>query len=833
MDRPAKSGAPGGKSAPGTAGPRAHCVHEALFRQIFEASEDAMLILDGDAFVDCNRAAVRMLRCAGKDALLPAPPWRISPVHQPDGRLSSEKAEEMIRTASRRSFHRFEWMHIRADGEAFPVEVTLTPVELRGRRVLYVVWRDLTEVKRAEAALQASRERLHGALQAMPFPVMLHRRDGRVELVNRAWTEASGYLAEEIPTLHEWRRQGCVAYRDRVRAPAAGGTDDACFAPGDHTIVCKDGGRRTWVFRSTPFAAGGDEPGNITVAVDVTEQRERERTLRQAAQVLACTREGVTVTDARKRILRVNRAFTEITGYSEDEVRGRTPKILSSGHHDRSFYEAMWRSIAETGCWEGEIWNRKKSGEIYPEWLTISAVRDERGEVINYVGVFSDITHIKRSESELEYLAHYDPLTGLPNRALFLSLLQRAIARAKRHDDRLALLFCDLDRFKAVNDSFGHRAGDELLRVMGVRLRRRLRAEDVVARLGGDEFVVLMESFEGHRDPARVAEDLADLVCEPARVGEGTEVFAGVSIGISLFPDDADDAETLLQHADAAMHLGKQQVHARYSFYTRALTERAQNRLALEADLRRGLEQRQLTVHFQPLVSVPEERIVGAEALVRWQHPALGLIPPGRFIGLAEDTGLIIPLGQEVLRQACAEAARWHAAGFQGMRLAVNLSAAQLRDPELADKVRAVLQESGFDPRCLEFELTESVLMARDEVSYRLLSALRGLGTRLSIDDFGAGYSSLAYLQELGADTLKIDRRFIRHVAEDASSAQIVSAIVVMGHALGMEVLAEGVETRAQLGCLNTAGCDLFQGFLVSPGLPAAEFRALLERAPA
>lgn len=805
--------------------------YDALFREVFESSEDAIFILDDDTFIDCNPAAIRMLGCASKEELLPAFPWELSPELQADGRPSEEKAEEMIRIAHERNFHRFEWMHTRASGEEFPVEVTLTPVSLEGKHVLHVVWRDITEQKRAEQKLRENEERFRNVARVTTDVIW----DWDLHTDAVWWSEGMqqqfGYLPEELePDSSSWTQRIHPDDRERVTT----GIYDLINGSGtewrdEYRFLCSDGSIAEIMDRGIVIRDDAGEAlrmvGGMT---DVTEQRHYELQLRQAAHVLASTREGVIITDLDKRILSVNQAFTDITGYTEKEVLGKTPAVLSSGYHDKFFYEAMWRSIIETGHWQGEIWNRRKLGDIFPEWLTISAVHDEQGNITNYVGVFSDISHIKKSENKLERLKHYDPLTELPNRDLFMTLLHQAIGRMKRRQGRLSLLYCDIDRFKPINDSLGHRAGDQVLQEMAKRLQDRLRTEDILARLSADEFVVLIESLEDHDAAGHLAQDLVRLADEPMALDDGTEVRVGMSIGIAMFPEDGVNPETLLQSADTAMNQAKRTQHEHYSFYTPGLTELAQERMQMEADLRYALDQEQLMVYFQPVLSVSNKIIMGVEALARWRHPEQGMIPPDRFIPLAEESGLIGQLGEQVMRQACTLVADWHKKGYGKLRLAINISANQLQDPHLVSKITAVLTDTGFDPEYLEVELTESILMPQGDRSRQALQDIGALGVRLAIDDFGTGYSSLAYLQEIAADTLKIDRCFITNITHNLQSAQIASTIIAMGRNLGMEVVAEGVETAEQLDYLRTQGCDLFQGFLISAPVSAEEFQALI-----
>lgn len=568
------------------------------------------------------------------------------------------------------------------------------------------------------------------------------------------------------------------------------------------------------------------------VASDITGQRQAAERLRQAAAVFTSTQEGVVITDLEGNVLTINPAFTAITEYPEAEVLGKNMRFLQSGRHNRSFYQALWQALRATGAWQGELWNRRKGGEIYPEWLNISTVRNERGEAVNYVGVFTDISRLKQSETQLEYLAHHDPLTRLPNRLLLLSRLNHVLERARRDETRGAVLFLDLDRFKNVNDSLGHPAGDELLQLAAQRMRGCLRETDTVARLGGDEFVVVLENLAEPENAAGVARALIDRLNAPFVLSSGQEVYIGGSLGISIFPDDGDDADRLIQYADAALYQAKGNGRGTYHFYTESLTASANERLGLETRLRRALDQGELVLHYQPLVSLAEGRIFGVEALVRWQNPDEGLISPDRFIPLAEETGLIVPLGEWVLRTAGARMQAWLEAGLPLDTLAVNFSPRQFQRGDLHERIRAILAQTGLPPRYLEVEITETALMAEGPESEAKLAALKALGVRIAIDDFGTGYSSLAYLKRFPIDKLKVDQGFMRGIPQDSSNMEIASAIIAMARNLKLEVLTEGVETEAQLAFLKRYGCDAAQGYLFSRPVAAEALPPLLEASP-
>lgn len=549
----------------------------------------------------------------------------------------------------------------------------------------------------------------------------------------------------------------------------------------------------------------------------------RTAELRQAATVFESTSEGVVITDPDQKILAVNRAFTEVTGYSEAEMIGQTPTRLKSERHDRQFYASMWQSIRETGNWRGEIWNRRKNGAIYPELLNISEVRDESSTLTNFVGVFSDISALKESEARFEHLAHHDPLTGLPNRLLLHARMEHAVTRASRTRSQFAVLFLDLDRFKTVNDSFGHPVGDLLLQEVARRLTGCVRADDTVARLGGDEFTILLEDLQDPGSATRTATKILETLGEPFDL-DRREVFTSCSIGISLYPDDGADATTLLRNADSAMYKAKEARSKSFHLFTEDISHLARERLEIESGLRRALERDEFVLHYQPQVSLLDGRVVGAEALIRWLHPEKGLIPPGRFIPLAEENGLIEPIGEWVLKSACAENRRWQDAGMASFRVAINVSGRQITNGDLGKLVKDTLDSTGLDPRSLELEITESVFMDQAEVSIQALETLKKLGVSLAIDDFGAGYSSLSYLKRFPIDRLKIDRAFIQEISSNTHDEAIAHAVVTLGHSLQLTVIAEGVETTEQLESLRAQGCDEVQGFLFSRPLPAEQF---------
>ncbi|GKS91865.1 EAL domain-containing protein [Acidovorax sp. SUPP2539] len=556
--------------------------------------------------------------------------------------------------------------------------------------------------------------------------------------------------------------------------------------------------------------------------------RGAEQRQRLATTVVDNAIEGMVVTDANNRILSVNAAFTRLMGYTEAELLGQTPRLFKSGRHDRAFYEALWTELSRTGRWQGEIWNRRKNGEVFPERMSLSTVRDGAGVVTHYVCLFTDISQEHTQRQRLAFLAHNDPLTGLPNRTWFAQRLEEATAQARVSGESMAVLLLNLDRFKDVNDSYGHAVGDEVLRHIARRLESALRPGDLAGRLAGDEVGVLVRNAPSEDEAAAIARTLIAAVAEPWRSPEGFEVVAGASVGISLFPRHGDSAQALLQGAHAAVYGAKERGRGAWCFFSEAMTRAARERLALESRLRAALALGHLQLHYQPQVDIATGRVIGAEALVRWMDPQEGMISPARFIPVAEHSGMIGPLGEWVMHEACRQAQAWRAAGLPGLTMAVNVSPRQFHLTDLAGCAASALSASGYPPTLLELEITEGALAERPEEARQVLLRLRGLGLRMAIDDFGTGYSSLAHLKRFPIDVLKIDQGFIRDLPQNTDDMAICTAIIAMGHSLGLAVLAEGVETPEQLAFLRERGCDRYQGYLCQRPLPAEAFTALL-----
>ncbi|MDH5765909.1 MAG: EAL domain-containing protein, partial [Gammaproteobacteria bacterium] len=558
----------------------------------------------------------------------------------------------------------------------------------------------------------------------------------------------------------------------------------------------------------------------------IQEIARKQQCLNQAQIVFDNTSEGVIITDANARIVSVNNAFTNITGYSENEVIGQNPSMLQSRSHDKEFYKNMWQSINTTGCWRGEVLNRRKNGERYTELLSINSFKDEQGNVIQYVGVITDISSIKDTEHKLKHLAHHDPLTGLPNRLLCNARLEHELQLARRQNHMVVVMFIDLDMFKTINDSLGHILGDELLRKVTERISQYIRDEDTIARLGGDEFVLILGSINNRVDATNFAKNLLSLFSSSFNIS-GHEVFISASVGIALYPDHGNNVDSLLRNADAAMYRAKAEGRNNFQYYTVDLTNKAFERMSQETYLRHALNNNELILHYQPQYSLKTGKMIAVEALIRWLHPELGLVYPDKFISVAEETGLIVPIGEWIIETACRQLNLWGKSAHPSLRMAINLSARQFWKPGLTHVIKNALDNNHLDADRLDLEMTESVIMRDTDITIDTLNCLHSMGVELSIDDFGTGYSSLSYLKRFPINRLKIDRSFVSDITTDKNDADMIHSIIALGHCMKLKVLAEGVETKEQLTFLKQYGCDEVQGYYYSRPLPADELEQL------
>ena len=557
---------------------------------------------------------------------------------------------------------------------------------------------------------------------------------------------------------------------------------------------------------------------------DITAQEKIEKKLKLSDIVFENTNEGILITDNKNNIISINSAFTKITGYEEADIINKNPKVLKSGKHDKEFYEKLWSDLLTTGQFKGEVWNRKKNGEIYPEWLNISIVKDSSGNILNYVAIFSDITKIKKSNERIEYLAHHDPLTNLPNRLLLKARLDQSITRASISKEILALFFIDIDNFKVINDTYGHSIGDKIINLVASRLQKNLRAEDTISRIGGDEFVIVIENIDQERSVEKIANKILDDFKEPIKLQE--YLFdVTISIGISLFPNNSHDAEDLIKHADTAMYSAKNAGRNQFQFYKNEMTSEIFEKIIMKKEISDALKNGDFEVYYQAQINIKENKIVGLEALVRWNYRNGRLILPNEFIAYAEETKLILPLGEFVLKSACNFIKKLQNMNLaQGAIVAVNISSIQIKNCDIFDLILNSLKNSNLDAKYLEVELTESYIMENTEQSLLTLNKLKDLGIKLAIDDFGTGYSSLSYLKKFPIDKLKIDKSFVNELPNNPKDVAIARTIIALAKGLEMKTIAEGVELQKQKDFLEQEECDEIQGWLYGKALRENDF---------
>ncbi|WP_417663164.1 bifunctional diguanylate cyclase/phosphodiesterase [Pseudomonas sp.] len=787
------------------------------FISVFQQCPDIMVIADRKAgtLLEVNQAfeqqfAIRIDEAIGKT------PYELNIWGEPD---ADRTFQEKMANGSLRNL---ELPFRRSNGELFTGLVSAEALNHADNSTLVIVIRDISIIRSTQHLLELSEEKFAKAFHASPDGMLITRaEDGMLLDANEGFAHITGFNAKQVLNrstleLGLWNDPKQRAYILQ-QLQNHGSIRDYTAA-----IRTSTGAVRICEL-SAQFMTIGNETCLLTIARDVTDKHVMQEKLLQAATVFESTAEGVMITDTNQHITAINRAFTEITGFSELETLGNHASMLSSGRHDRSFYAAMWQQLTRNGHWQGEIWNKRKTGEIFPEWLTISAVRNSLNEITHYVGVFADITPLKQAQAKLDHQAHHDSLTGLPNRLLFETRLQAELEKCHASDRHGAVLFMDLDRFKHINDSLGHPIGDQLLKSIAERLKLQLGEQDTVARLGGDEFIILLPELQTRDQAAQTAERL--LACfKQAFIVEQHQFFISASIGLSLYPDDAQDVASLIKNADTAMYQSKAKGRNRLELYTPELSSIATERMNLEIGLRHALEHNQLHVVYQPKFSLNNNQLIGAEALVRWTHPELGEIQPSRFIPIAEECGLILPLGSWMLEQSCKQMASWQATHAPFGAIAVNLAGVQLRQPDLIEMIAALLKRYKLAPELLQLEITESFIMNQTEDALDTLHRLKKLGLQLAIDDFGTGYSSLSYLKRLPLDTLKIDQSFVRGLPQNPHDAAIARAIIALGNSLQLTVIAEGVETKAQAQFLAKAGCEQIQGFFINRPLDAKLF---------
>jgi diguanylate cyclase (GGDEF)-like protein/PAS domain S-box-containing protein len=725
----------------------------------------------------------------------------------------------------------FESRHRHKDGSIFDVEISGYPLVFDSQKVLFNSSRDITGRKHIESQLLLHSTILENVAEGV---FLIRSSDSVIVFTNPQFDKMFGYLKGELVGQHV-----SVVNASTEKSPkeVAEAINKALKKKGkwqgevqskrkDGSIFWTDANVST--FNHSDF-------GKVWVAVqdDITERKLAENLQRIAATAFE-SQEGIMVTDANKNILRVNAAFTAITGYTSEEAVGQTPRLITSGRQDKIFYESMWTHLNQTGTWEGEIWNRRKNGEVYPEHLTITAVKDTDGIITNYVATLTDITLSKAASDEIKHLAFYDPLTHLPNRRLLMDRLQQALAASARSGLSGALLFLDLDHFKTLNDTLGHDVGDLLLQQVAERLNNCVREGDTVARIGGDEFVVLLESLDKQEIEAAahteaVAQKILTVLGYPYHLGT-YEHHSTTSLGATVFNDHEAGLEALLKQADIAMYQSKIEGRNTLRFYDPKMQEAITTRVDMERDLRQAIDQQQFQLYYQMQVNSMGQPL-GAETLIRWIHPERKMIPPLQFIPLAEETGLILPIGQWVLETACAQLGVWHQnVNSQDLILSVNVSAKQFHQANFVTQVQETIRRHGIDPKKLKLELTESMLVRDIDDIIEKMNVLSQMGVRFSLDDFGTGFSSLQYLKKLPLSQLKIDQSFVRDIVTDKSDQAIVRTIIAMAYNLDINVIAEGVETDEQRKFLLDYGCTHYQGYLFGKPVPIDEFEASLRK---
>jgi len=707
------------------------------------------------------------------------------------------------------------------DGQPVPVELTVTLTHWEGEPAGLVFLQDIRERKAAEAALRESEARFR-TLSEVSFEGIFIHDQGRIVDCNPTFSAMLGYTPDEIRRLNVFDLV-TREYHDVIREAMQEGYNTSLEVQAVH----KDGSTFPVEVFGKPLVYQG-RAMRVASVRDLSTRRRSEAQMRKLSGAVEQAADAIMITDRAGTIEYVNPAFERTTGYSRAEAIGRTPRLVKSGRQGAGFYEGLWRTILAGEVFSDVFINRRKDGALYYEEKTITPLKDREGRVTHFISTGKDVTERMQTQERLQYMAQHDALTELPNRLLLLDRLKQSLARARWHQRLVAILFIDLDRFKTINDTLGHEAGDRLLQLLAERFNRAVREGDTVARFGGDEFVILLDDVATEQDVGMVAQKVLDALAAPFNI-ENQGLYITASIGVSLFPGDGEDSGALLKNADVAMYRAKELGKNTYQFYSADMSARAFERLSLETSLRHALERNEFLLYYQPQLDVDSGEIVGVEALLRWRHPDFGLVLPGEFIALLEETGLILPAGEWILQTACAQLRAWHAAGRRKLRLAVNLSPRQVQAPGLVAMVERALNGMRADAGRLELEITEGLLVQHAPATMETFEALRALGVRLAVDDFGTGYSSLSYLRRFPIDTLKIDRSFVHDIPHDPDDSAITTTIIAMAQGLRLEVVAEGVENAAQRDFLRSRGCRLMQGYLFSRPLPPDEITKLLK----
>jgi diguanylate cyclase (GGDEF)-like protein/PAS domain S-box-containing protein len=799
----------------------------ALFGEILEQSLNEIYVFDAESFqfIHVNHGALINLGYSLEEI------HKLTPLDiKTDYNLTTLKALISPLRSGETPRLIFETNHRRKDGSQYAVHVDLQTAFYGEREVFIAIIEDISEQKQVEKILSQERSLLRSIIDSSPDLIFCKDDQGRYIRCNKAVMEFLATTESDIigkTDFEFYPEREARNYRHSDQLTLQHNTSQFY----EETVYGAKGQKGLFETLKTPLKnEAGKTIGVLGISRDISRQYEADKELRLASLVFENSNEGIIITNENNLIITVNPAFTTMTGYSLDDVAGKNPSILSSGEHDQYFYEQMWTQLEQQGFWSGEVQNRRKNGKTYPQWLSISRVENAQQQLQNYVAIMSDISKYREAEQKINFLAHHDVLTSLPNRALLKDRVGQALISAERHRQKLALLYLDLDRFKFINDSLGHAIGDQLLIKVAERLNRQMREEDTVCRTGGDEFIILLPDTDAD-GAGHVAQKLVENITTPFEI-DGNQLFVTVSIGISIYPDNGRDAESLNKHADTAMYRAKQAGRNQYQFFTAEMHSQIVYKLELEHALRFALARNELSLVYQPLVDIKLNKITGAEALIRWNHPELGIISPLEFIPIAEETGMINPIGQWILHTAIGQCKQWVDAGHTDLLIAINLSAVQFNNPLLVTMINTILHEHQLPADNLELEITESVAMINIDLTIKQLKSLADAGIRLSLDDFGTGYSSLNYLKKFPINKLKIDQSFVFDMLTDEDDEAIVDAVITLARSLGLKTLAEGVETPEHLRALNNKGCDFMQGYLFSKPVPAEPFLNLLNHPP-